>query len=98
MLNVITGIVSILLVVGLPVFFVYKLYKLLSAQLAFNREEKAKMNKKRLQYLDLQMRKLQGEIDFYAGAVDASPARSKGGGFNGRSNKSNKVADRTVSG
>ena len=96
-MEIITSILSIALVIGLPVFFVYKLFKLLSTQLEFSREQKSKTNNKQIQYLDLQMLELQSKIDFYKNATDESPLRSKGGGYNGHSNKSVKVDNRAVS-
>lgn len=85
-MNFLSTVLGLVLFLGLPVFIIYKLYKLLSATLSFNREQKELLNKKRLQLMDAQISKINEEILFYKREDtrvlnNTGNRRNKGGGY-----------------
>jgi hypothetical protein len=93
-MEIINTVLGMVLFIGLPVFFVVKLYGLLVKTLSFHREQKEKMNNKEIQYLELQMLECQQRIDFYKKADCSTPSRvndsdKRGGGRHGNYQKDN---------
>ena len=64
-MNILSTILSIVILVGLPLFVYLTLFRLVSGYIRFKQEETRKFNSKRLNFMDWKIAIMQEELKMY---------------------------------
>ena len=64
-MNILSSILSIVILVGLPLFVYLTLFRLVSGHIKFKQEEARKFNSKRLNFMDWKIAIMQEELKMY---------------------------------